>query len=106
MGPIKTRVASRIDGFHVSWTKLARGPLYDGMITPALLCLALIFAGWALASSSGVLRIDAAQAESAQPNPVEGVRKAIETLINRLRGRDMPAGIEKAEGNIEATQVD
>lgn len=30
----------------------------------------------------------------------------METLINRLRGRDMPEGIVKTNGRIEATQVD
>jgi HlyD family secretion protein len=30
----------------------------------------------------------------------------VETLINRLRGRDMPEGIVKTNGRIEATQVD
>ena len=72
-----------------------------------LLCVAVSMLGWALGFSSGILRIDAAaQAQSGQPNPAERARTAAETLINRLRGRDMPAGIEKANGNIEATQVD
>jgi len=62
--------------------------------------------GRTLGFSSGILRIDAAQAQSGEPNPAERARTAVETLINRLRGRDMPAGIEKANGNIEATQVD
>src|SRR6516165_10573397 len=71
-----------------------------------LLCVAVSMLGWALGFSSGILRIDAAQAQSGQPNPAERARTAVETLINRLRGRDMPDGIEKANGNIEATQVD
>ncbi len=41
-----------------------------------------------------------------QPGPIEDARKAVETLINRLRGRDMPEGIVKTNGRIEATQVD
>jgi HlyD family secretion protein len=76
------------------------------MSASAVLCVVLSVAGWALGFSSGVLRIDAAQAQSVQPNPVERARTAVETLINRLRGRDMPAGIAKGNGNIEATQVD
>jgi len=76
------------------------------MYARALFCVVLSIAGWALGFSPSVLRIDAAQAQSVQPNPVERARTAVETLINRLRGRDMPAGIEKANGNIEATQVD
>jgi len=76
------------------------------MYARALFCVVLSIAGWALGFSPNVLRIDPAQAQSVQPNPVERARTAVETLINRLRGRDMPAGIEKANGNIEATQVD
>ena len=30
----------------------------------------------------------------------------MENLINRLRGRDMPEGIVKSNGRIEATEVD
>jgi len=71
-----------------------------------LLCVAVSMLGRTLGFSSGILRIDAAQAQSGEPNPAERARTAVETLINRLRGRDMPAGIEKANGNIEATQVD
>jgi HlyD family secretion protein len=111
MVPVESRVAPMIDHFDAS---SRAGPeqkpcgSWDGMIAPALFCLALSIAGWALGLglSSGALRIDAAQAQSAQPNPVDQARTAVETLINRLRGRDMPAGIEKANGNIEATQVD
>ena len=73
---------------------------------PALACVALAVAGCVFGLSCGVLPIDAAQAQSTQPSPVDRARTAVETLINRLRGRDMPAGIEKANGNIEATQVD
>ena len=32
--------------------------------------------------------------------------KKVETLINRLRGKDMPDGIVKTNGRIEATEVD
>ena len=71
-----------------------------------LFCVAVSVLGRTVGLTGGVLRIDAAHAQSAQPNPVERARTALETLINRLRGRDMPPGIEKANGNIEATQVD
>jgi HlyD family secretion protein len=47
-----------------------------------------------------------AHAQSNQQNPIEKARTAVETLINRLRGRDMPEGIVKTNGRIEATQVD
>src|SRR5260370_34310793 len=47
-----------------------------------------------------------AQAQSKQKDPIERARTAVETLIARLRGRDMPEGIVKSNGRIEATQVD
>ena len=56
--------------------------------------------------SSSVLQINAARAESEQQNPIEHARKALESLIDRLRGQDMPAGIFKTNGRIEATEVD
>src|SRR5262249_17942980 len=46
------------------------------------------------------------QAQPAQKSPTEQLRSQVETLINRLRGRDMPDGIVKSNGRIEATQVD
>jgi HlyD family secretion protein len=52
------------------------------------------------------LLVAAAHAQEKHPNPIEDARKAVETLINRLRGRDMPEGIVKTNGRIEATQVD
>src|SRR3974377_1634613 len=84
---------------------MIKGRSTSGSSYIVLLCVAVFVLGRTLGFTSGVLRIDAAHAQSAQPNPVERARTAIETLINRLRGRDMPAGIEKANGNIEATQV-
>jgi len=50
--------------------------------------------------------IAVAQAQPKQQDPLEKARTAVETLINRLRGRDMPEGIVKTNGRIEATQVD
>jgi HlyD family secretion protein len=70
---------------------------------PRLTALAVV--GFALGFSSSVLCVDAAQAQ-AQPNPLEKAHKAIETLIDHLRGRDMPEGIVKTNGRIEATEVD
>jgi len=52
------------------------------------------------------LGLDKAYAKSGQPNPIEDVHKAVETLLNRLRGHDMPSGIVKTNGRIEATEVD
>jgi HlyD family secretion protein len=72
----------------------------------AFLYVALSIAGCALGFSTGALLIETAQAQSAQQNPLEKARTAVETLINRLRGRDMPEGIVKTNGRLEATQVD
>jgi len=47
-----------------------------------------------------------ANAEDKPPKPIEDAKKAVETLINHLRGRDMPEGIVKTNGRLEATQVD
>src|SRR5262249_22125939 len=44
--------------------------------------------------------------QPAQKTPADQLRSQVETLINRLRGRDMPDGIVKSNGRIEATQVD
>src|SRR6516225_8514022 len=56
--------------------------------------------------STGALLIDTAQTQSAQPSPLERPRTAVENLINHLRGRDMPDGIVKSNGRLEATEVD
>ena len=52
----------------------------------------------------GILTVGPKPKEAAKP--IEDARKAVETLINRLRGRDMPEGIVKTNGRIEATEVD
>ena len=71
----------------------------------ALICLALLITS-ALGVSDGGLLVVKAYAQSKQQNPLEKARKAVETLINRLRGIDMPEGIVKTNGRLEATQVD
>ena len=68
--------------------------------------VALAIAGTKLALSDSAPPVRTAQAQSPQQNPLERARTAVETLINRLRGRDMPEGIVKTNGRIEATQVD
>jgi Multidrug resistance efflux pump len=52
------------------------------------------------------LFIASARAQAKPPEPIEKAKKAVDTLINHLRGRDMPEGIVKTNGRIEATQVD
>ena len=68
--------------------------------------VALAIAGTTLALSDSALPVRTAQTQAPQQNPLERARTAVETLINRLRGRDMPEGIVKTNGRIEATQVD
>ena len=52
------------------------------------------------------LLVSTAHAEPDKQSPVDKARSAVETLINRLRGVEMPEGIVKTNGRIEATQVD
>jgi HlyD family secretion protein len=78
------------------------------LITPALraaaVCLVIPIGALGLCGTSSL--IPSAAAQTNQQNPLEQARTAVETLINRLRGRDMPEGIVKANGRLEATQVD
>ena len=71
--------------------------------------IVLCIAGTTLGLSASAPPGRTAQAQSPQApqqNPLDRARTAVETLINRLRGRDMPEGIVKTNGRIEATQVD
>jgi len=72
----------------------------------ALICAALLVVASALGISDDGLLIVRVHAQAKPPEPIEKAKKAVETLINRLRGRDMPEGIVKTNGRIEATQVD
>src|SRR5512133_503437 len=76
------------------------------ILGPAVVCLAAAIVACAPGISGDGLLIVSAQAQSKQKDPLEKARTAVETLINRLRGRDMPEGIVKTNGRIEATQVD
>jgi HlyD family secretion protein len=76
------------------------------LLVAALSGVALLAAGCALGLSSTALLANAAQAQSAEQDPLKRAKKAVESLINRLRGRDMPDGIVKSNGRLEATQVD
>jgi HlyD family secretion protein len=83
-------------------------------LAPALLFLAAVaLAGAAFNSSRSALLISIAQAQSEQPSildraqrDMDRARKDLETLIARLRGKTLPDGFVKANGRIEATQVD
>jgi HlyD family secretion protein len=72
----------------------------------ALVGLVLCLATWALGTSETGFLIISANAQSTPQDPLEKARTAVETLINHLRGRDMPEGIVKTNGRIEATEVD
>ena len=80
--------------------------LVGSVVGCALVYYALSSAGRGPGLFDSAFLIGAAQAQTAQQNPLEKARTAVETLINRLRGRDMPEGIVKTNGRIEATQVD
>jgi HlyD family secretion protein len=83
----------------------ADGPaLHRVVLRASLICLVLLAISQVVPDSS--LLIAKAHAQSQQKNPLEGARKAIGTLIDRLRGRDMPEGFVKTNGRLEATQVD
>jgi HlyD family secretion protein len=75
------------------------------MLGAALIC-AVVMAVTSAPSVSDGFFIVSAYAQSQQQNPLEKARTAVENLIDRLRGRDMPDGIVKTNGRIEATQVD
>lgn len=72
----------------------------------ALICVALLVVTSAMGISDDGLLTVRAHAQAKPPEPIEKAKKAVETLINHLRGRDMPEGIVKTNGRIEATQVD
>ena len=76
------------------------------VLRAALTCVVLLVVTSALGVSDGNLLIVSAYAQSKQQSPLEKARTAVESLINRLRGQDMPEGIVKTNGRIEATQVD
>jgi HlyD family secretion protein len=80
--------------------------LVIAMLGAALICVVLMAVTSPLGIPNGGFLIVSAYAQSNQQNPLEKARTSVETLINRLRGRDMPEGIVKTNGRIEATEVD
>ena len=80
-------------------------PFPGRLLIPAVASIVCSFLAWPL-GSSGDLLIASAQAQSKQQDPLEKARTTVESLINRLRGRDMPDGIINTNGRVEATQVD
>jgi HlyD family secretion protein len=78
------------------------------LITPALraaaVCLVVSIGALDLCKTGSL--IPSAAAQTKPQSPLDQARTAVETLINRLRGKDMPDGIVKTNGRLEATQVD
>ena len=68
------------------------------------ICLAV--SGAALGIFAMTSLISSTQAQTNRQDPLEQARKQVESLINHLRGKDMPDGIVKTNGRIEATEVD
>ena len=72
-------------------------------VISAIVVVALIAAGGAyMLLKPHTSSVGTAQEQSSQQSPIE----AVKSLIDRLRGRDMPEGISKTNGRIEATEVD
>src|SRR5436190_14124249 len=76
------------------------------LVVPVIAGIAVSIMGCAVGLSSDFLLVDAAYAQPAEQDPLKRVKLAVESLINRLRGRDMPEGIVKSNGRLEATEVD
>jgi len=85
--------------------RLARGSPVR-LLSAILVVTAAVAAVSVTNVSERTLSIATANAQDKPPKPIEDAKKAVETLINHLRGRDMPDGIVKTNGRIEATQVD
>jgi HlyD family secretion protein len=100
---VKTGIDAVESRLNRAVTKGKKAPMIS-TFRSALFRVALSVLGCAVAVCAGALPF-AAQAQS-QQNPLEKARTAVETLINHLRGRDMPEGIVKTNGRLEATQVD
>jgi HlyD family secretion protein len=96
------RTRSLSGGMHMRQCRIA---IAAGALGVIVLCIAGTTLGLSASAPPG--RTAQAQSPQApQQNPLDRARTAVETLINRLRGRDMPEGIVKTNGRIEATQVD
>ena len=86
--------------------KAGAGRRFVRLVSASVLALVLLAAPSALGISDGGFLIAWAYAQPKQKSPIDQARAAVESLINRLRGRDMPDGIVKSNGRLEATEVD
>jgi HlyD family secretion protein len=81
-------------------------PLIVGVLGAATVSVSVSLVASTLGLFHGEPLIVKAQAQSHQQNPLERAQSAVESLIARLRGNEMPDGIVKSNGRLEATQVD
>ena len=72
----------------------------------ALICVVLLVVTSVQGRFERSLLIVRAHAQPKSKTRSKKPVQAVETLINRLRGHDMPEGIVKTNGRLEATQVD
>jgi HlyD family secretion protein len=105
------QTTSSSDAMASDWSAAPAGRRPVGSVSAvmpgaAVCCFILSVVTSVLGLSDTGFLADSAYAQSKQQNPVEKARTAVETLINRLRGRDMPEGFVKANGRLEATEVD
>ena len=96
-GSVKEDVAQKAHSFKEIVAK------HRVAVISAIVVVALIAAGGAyILLKPHTSSVGSAQEQSQQQGPIE----AVKSLIDRLRGRDMPEGIFKTNGRIEATEVD
>jgi len=95
---------------HIKWNNVMPTDsvphLASTLAVGAALVWVVLLVPPALRVSDGGLVIASAHAQAKQQSPLEKARTVVETLIKRLRGRDLPDGIVKSNGRLEATEVD
>jgi HlyD family secretion protein len=95
-GSVKEDVAQKAHSFKEIVAK------HRVAVISAIIVVGLIAAGAYMLLKPHTSSVGTAQEQSSQQSPIE----AVKSLIDRLRGRDMPEGIFKTNGRIEATEVD
>jgi HlyD family secretion protein len=95
-GSVKEDVAQKAHSFKEIVAK------HRVAVISAIVVVGLIAAGAYMLLKPHTSSVGTAQEQSSQQSPIE----AVKSLIDRLRGRDMPEGIFKTNGRIEATEVD
>jgi HlyD family secretion protein len=75
-------------------------------VISAIVVVGLVAAAGAYTLWKRAPAVATAQEQSPPQSQIEHAETAVKSLIDRLRGRDMPEGIFKTNGRIEATEVD